>query len=41
MLIGFGLAKPVEITTWEPEYGRKAEAQVRWETAHGRELGVD
>jgi tRNA threonylcarbamoyladenosine biosynthesis protein TsaB len=41
MLIGFALAKPVETTTWEPEYGRKAEAQVRWETAHGRELGVD
>ena len=26
------------MTTWEPDYGRKAEAQVRWEAAHGREL---
>ncbi|MGH7703489.1 MAG: tRNA (adenosine(37)-N6)-threonylcarbamoyltransferase complex dimerization subunit type 1 TsaB [Gemmatimonadales bacterium] len=23
---------------WEPEYGRPAEAQVRWEVAHGRRL---
>ena len=23
---------------WEPEYGRPAEAQARWETAHGRPL---
>jgi len=38
-LISLGLAQPVEMTTWEPEYGRKAEAQVRWEVAHGRELG--
>ena len=37
-LIGAGIATPVEMTTWEPEYGRKAEAQVRWEAAHGREL---
>jgi len=29
---------PVEITTWEPTYGRLAEAQVRWESAHGRPL---
>ena len=40
-LIRLGLAKPVELTTWEPEYGRKAEAQVKWEAAHGRELGAD
>lgn len=38
-LIKQGIAKQVELTTWEPEYGRKAEAQVRWEAAHGRELG--
>ena len=38
-LIRLGLAQPVQLTTWEPEYGRKAEAQVRWEVAHGRELG--
>jgi tRNA threonylcarbamoyladenosine biosynthesis protein TsaB len=40
-LISLGIAKPVEMTTWEPDYGRKAEAQVRWEAAHGRELGND
>lgn len=38
-LIELGLATAVEMTTWEPNYGRKAEAQVRWEAAHGRELG--
>lgn len=40
-LISLGIARPVEMTTWEPDYGRKAEAQVRWEAAHGRELGGD
>ena len=40
-LIRLGIATPVELTTWEPEYGRKAEAQVKWEAAHGRELGAD
>lgn len=39
-LIRDGVAQQVELTRWEPEYGRKAEAQVRWETAHGRELGT-
>ena len=39
-LLRLGLATPVEMTTWEPDYGRKAEAQVRWEAAHGRELGA-
>ena len=39
-LIELGLAKAVEMTTWEPNYGRKAEAQVRWEATHGRELGT-
>lgn len=29
---------PVDIASWEPEYGRLAEAQVRWETTHGRPL---
>ena len=38
-LIRLGIAQPVELTTWEPDYGRKAEAQVKWEAAHGRELG--
>jgi tRNA threonylcarbamoyladenosine biosynthesis protein TsaB len=28
--------EPVE--GWQPEYGRPAEAQARWETAHGRPL---
>jgi tRNA threonylcarbamoyladenosine biosynthesis protein TsaB len=40
-LINEGLANAVEMTTWEPNYGRKAEAQVRWEATHGRELGAD
>jgi tRNA threonylcarbamoyladenosine biosynthesis protein TsaB len=31
---------PVELETWEPTYGRLAEAQVKWETAHGRPLPV-
>jgi tRNA threonylcarbamoyladenosine biosynthesis protein TsaB len=31
---------PVDIATWEPSYGRLAEAQVRWEAAHGRALPV-
>jgi tRNA threonylcarbamoyladenosine biosynthesis protein TsaB len=29
---------PVQVATWEPSYGRLAEAQLRWETAHGRPL---
>ena len=29
---------PVDIDRWEPAYGRLAEAQVKWETAHGRPL---
>lgn len=29
---------PVDVRTWEPLYGRLAEAQVRWESAHGRPL---
>ena len=29
---------PADLATWEPEYGRLAEAQVRWEAAHGRAL---
>ncbi len=30
----------VELAGWEPAYGRLAEAQVRWETAHGRPLPI-
>lgn len=29
---------PVDIDSWEPAYGRLAEAQVKWEAAHGRPL---
>lgn len=29
---------PVDLVSWEPRYGRAAEAQVRWEAAHGRPL---
>ncbi|HEU4989961.1 MAG TPA: tRNA (adenosine(37)-N6)-threonylcarbamoyltransferase complex dimerization subunit type 1 TsaB [Gemmatimonadaceae bacterium] len=28
----------VDAASWEPDYGRLAEAQVRWEAAHGRPL---
>ncbi len=31
-------AQPVDLATWEPQYGRPAEAQVRWEREHGRPL---
>jgi tRNA threonylcarbamoyladenosine biosynthesis protein TsaB len=31
-------AGPVAIDGWEPAYGRLAEAQVKWESAHGRPL---
>ena len=27
-----------DLETWEPEYGRPAEAQAKWEAAHGRRL---
>ena len=29
---------PVNLASWEPDYGRLAEAQVRWEAVHGRPL---
>lgn len=32
------VGQPVDLATWEPDYGRLAEAQVRWEAAHGRPL---
>jgi tRNA threonylcarbamoyladenosine biosynthesis protein TsaB len=31
---------PVDLASWEPAYGRLAEAQVKWETAHGRPLST-
>lgn len=30
--------EPLRTATWEPDYGRKAEAQVKWEAAHNAEL---
>ena len=38
-LLGSPLVRQVDLATWEPSYGRLAEAQVRWEAAHGRPLG--
>lgn len=29
---------PIDLDRWEPSYGRLAEAQVKWEAAHGRPL---
>jgi len=29
---------PVDLASWEPDYGRLAEAQVRWEATHGKKL---
>lgn len=34
-------AGPVSLDRWEPDYGRQAEAQVKWEAAHGRALSAD
>lgn len=34
------LLHPVDVARWEPDYGRLAEAQVKWEQAHGRPLGA-
>lgn len=31
-------AGPVDLASWEPVYGRLAEAQVKWEATHGRTL---
>lgn len=31
---------PADLAQWEPAYGRLAEAQVKWEAAHGRPLSV-
>ena len=31
-------SSPVDLVTWEPDYGRLPEAQVRWEAAHRRPL---
>jgi tRNA threonylcarbamoyladenosine biosynthesis protein TsaB len=37
-LLRAGRTRCVDVSVWEPWYGRKAEAQVRWEAAHGRPL---
>ena len=34
-----GCVERVDLASWEPSYGRLAEAQVRWEREHGRRLG--
>ncbi|NUP71897.1 MAG: tRNA (adenosine(37)-N6)-threonylcarbamoyltransferase complex dimerization subunit type 1 TsaB [Gemmatimonadaceae bacterium] len=33
-------ATPADLAGWEPAYGRLAEAQVKWEAAHGRPLAA-
>ena len=33
-----GVVADVDLDAWEPDYGRLAEAQVKWEAAHGRPL---
>lgn len=33
-------AGPIDVAIWEPDYGRLAEAQVKWEATHGRPLGA-
>lgn len=38
MLAGIVAGGAVDLDGWEPSYGRLAEAQVRWEAAHGRPL---
>lgn len=34
------LVEQVSLDSWEPAYGRLAEAQVKWEAAHGRSLAT-
>lgn len=40
VLLGGRVAMPptVDLATWEPDYGRLAEAQLKWELTHGRTL---
>jgi tRNA threonylcarbamoyladenosine biosynthesis protein TsaB len=33
-----GHVEAVDLAAWEPQYGRLAEAQAKWEAAHGRPL---
>jgi len=36
--VGGGARRVEDVQAWEPVYGRPAEAQARWEIAHGRPL---
>jgi len=38
LLLDGSALREVDVETWEPDYGRLAEAQVKWEAAHGRSL---
>lgn len=40
LLDGIERVGPVDLARWEPSYGRLAEAQVKWEAAHGRALNA-
>ena len=40
VLASLGDAARADLGSWEPAYGRLAEAQVRWEALHGRPLGA-
>jgi tRNA threonylcarbamoyladenosine biosynthesis protein TsaB len=35
---GSALLREVSVVSWEPDYGRQAEAQAKWERTHGRPL---
>jgi tRNA threonylcarbamoyladenosine biosynthesis protein TsaB len=37
-VIGTQWLREADLNRWEPDYGRLAEAQVKWEAAHGRPL---
>jgi tRNA threonylcarbamoyladenosine biosynthesis protein TsaB len=38
--VAFPMPPAADLGMWEPVYGRLAEAQVKWEAAHGRALSV-
>ncbi len=40
-LLASGLAHRVDLDSWEPDYGRLAEAQVKWEQQQGRPLPLE
>lgn len=39
LLMSSPMVAEVDVASWEPDYGRLAEAQVKWEAKHGRSLG--